>query len=132
MASTLKLSTPPNWQARYPEWSSHLPEGEKEKRCIDKWCLLSPYDHSISEDQWELYYKERSALDEVNTFGSDASSPIQPGRLRSLLRVLEYAATNVAAPVYGSVLAEKSKIAIGRTLRGSLHITEVDGEEVSP
>ncbi|KAH7345429.1 hypothetical protein B0J17DRAFT_713016 [Rhizoctonia solani] len=91
--------------------------------------LLSPYNHSISEDQWELYYKERSALDEVNTFGSDASSPIQPGRLRSPLRVLEYAATNVAAPVYGSVLAEKSKIAIGRTLRGSLHITEVDGEE---
>ncbi|CAE6501403.1 unnamed protein product [Rhizoctonia solani] len=126
---TLKPSTSPNWQARYQEWSNHLPEGEKAKRCIDKWCLLPPYDHSITEDQWELYYKERSALDGINTFGSDASSSVLPRELRPPLRVLEDASANLAATIYGSVLAEASKIAIARTLRGSLYITEADGQE---
>ncbi|CAE6467803.1 unnamed protein product [Rhizoctonia solani] len=128
-APKLSLSTPPNWQTHFSEWSNNLPEGENAKRCIEKWCLLPPYDHSITEEQWELYYKERLALDEINTCGSEASSPVQSDGLRPPLRVMEESAADAAAVIYGSVLAEDSKIAIARTLRGSLYITEADGEE---
>ena len=77
----------------------------------------------------ERSYRERSALDEVNTCGSDASAPIQPDELRPPLRVLGDSAADVAAAIYGSVMPEESKIAIARTLRGSLYITEADGQE---
>ncbi|CAE6494932.1 unnamed protein product [Rhizoctonia solani] len=91
--------------------------------------LLPPYDHRISEDEWDLYFRERTALDELNTFGSDASASIQPGELRPPLRVLEDSAADIAAAMYGSVLVEESKIAIARTLRGSLYITSATGME---
>ncbi|KAG8688527.1 hypothetical protein FRC11_005279 [Ceratobasidium sp. 423] len=128
-APKLSHSTPPNWQTHYSEWSSDLPEGGNARRCIEKWCLLSPYDHSITEEQWELYYEERLALDEINTYGGEASDPVQPDGLRPPLRVLEESAADAAAVIYGSVLAQDSKIAIARALRGSLYITEAEGEE---
>ncbi|KEP49008.1 hypothetical protein V565_110330 [Rhizoctonia solani 123E] len=128
-APALNSSTPPNWQTHCPEWSTDRPEGKNAKCCIDKWCLLPPYDHRISEDEWDLYFRERTALDELNTFGSDASASIQPGELRPPLRVLEDSAADIAAAMYGSVLVEESKIAIARTLRGSLYITSATGME---
>ncbi|CAE7151873.1 unnamed protein product [Rhizoctonia solani] len=123
------VSTPPNWQAHCPEWSTDRPKYKNANLSIDKWCLLPPYDHSITEEQWELYHKERSALDELNTIGSEASKPIRPSELRPPLRVLEDSAADAAAAIYGSVLAEESKLAIARTLRGSIYITAADGME---
>ncbi|CAE6521339.1 unnamed protein product [Rhizoctonia solani] len=62
--------------------------------------LLPPYDHRISEDEWDLYFRERTALDELNTFGGDASASIQPGELRPPLRVLEDSAADIAAAIF--------------------------------
>ena len=32
-------------------------------RCVNRWNLAAPFDSSVSESQWEAYYKERAALD---------------------------------------------------------------------
>jgi hypothetical protein len=33
------------------------------KRCVNRWHLVAPFDTTISEKQWEQYYKERLSLD---------------------------------------------------------------------
>ncbi|CAE6468862.1 unnamed protein product [Rhizoctonia solani] len=106
----LRQSNPPNWQTLHPEWSEDMPRGKNARLCIEKWCLLPPYDHEITERQWKAYYKERSALDEANTCGYDIIK-------------------NVAAAIYGSVLDEQDKTAIARTIRGSLYFLGVEGTD---
>ncbi len=32
-------------------------------RSISKWGLVAPYDPTVTEAQWEQYYKERAALE---------------------------------------------------------------------
>jgi hypothetical protein len=42
---------------------------------------------------------------------------------------LQTASQNVSAAIYGSVLEDDAKIAIARTLRGSLYLLELEGED---
>ncbi|KAG8725031.1 hypothetical protein FRC09_009631 [Ceratobasidium sp. 395] len=65
----LKKSTQPEWNK--PEYSDEKPTGKWGKKCVERWCLLPPYDTSITDDQWKTYYQERSALDNVNSVESD-------------------------------------------------------------
>ncbi|KAG8681812.1 hypothetical protein FRC11_000648 [Ceratobasidium sp. 423] len=126
----LPKSTPPNWQTRHPEWSKKMPKGKSAKLCIEKWCLLPPYDHGITEKQWKAYHDERSALDDDNTCGYEAMPSLKPEDLCvNPWRVLEMASQNIASAIYGSVLEEEEKIAIARTLRGSLYFIELEGED---
>ncbi|KAH7345413.1 hypothetical protein B0J17DRAFT_624578 [Rhizoctonia solani] len=51
----LKKSKAPKWDE--PEFSNEKPTGEWARKCVDRWCLLPPYNTSISEKRWEDYYK---------------------------------------------------------------------------
>lgn len=33
------------------------------QQCIERWGLVAPYDPSVTEAQWESYFKERAALE---------------------------------------------------------------------
>ena len=107
--------------------------------------LLPPYDPAITEKQWKAYHEcvglryilpvldifssERSALDKANTCGYNARPTLKPDELCvNPWRVLEDASKNIAAAIYGSVLEEEEKVAIARTLRGSLYFLEIEGE----
>ncbi|CAE6467813.1 unnamed protein product [Rhizoctonia solani] len=126
----LPKSIPPNWQTRHSQWSKVMPKGKNAKLCIEKWCLLPPYDHGMTEKQWKAYHDERSALDKVNTCGYSARPTLKPEYLcANPWRVLEIASRNIASAIYGSVLEEEEKIAIARTLRGSLYLLELEGED---
>ncbi|CAE6444770.1 unnamed protein product [Rhizoctonia solani] len=117
-------------QTRHPEWSKNIPKGKNAKLCIEKWCLLPPYDHEITEKQWKAYHDERSALDKANTCGYDAKPTLKPEDVcANPWRVLEMASQNISSAIYGSVLDEEGKTAIARTLRGSLYFIELEGED---
>ncbi|EUC61973.1 hypothetical protein RSOL_410140 [Rhizoctonia solani AG-3 Rhs1AP] len=126
----LPKSTPPNWQRLHPEWAVNMPKGTNAKLCIEKWCLLAPYGHGITEKQWKAYHDERSALDQDNTCGYDARPTLKPEYLcANPWRVLEFASQSIASAIYGSVLDEDEKTAIARTIRGSLYFIELEGED---
>ncbi|CUA70513.1 hypothetical protein RSOLAG22IIIB_08928 [Rhizoctonia solani] len=117
----LRKSNPPNWQTLHPEWSEDMPRGKNARLCIEKWCLLPPYDHEITERH------ERSALDEANTCGHDIIKVEE--LFTSPWWLLDTASQNVAAAIYGSDLDEDEKTAIARTIRGSLYFLEVEGAD---
>ncbi|EUC61997.1 hypothetical protein RSOL_411880 [Rhizoctonia solani AG-3 Rhs1AP] len=126
----LKKSKAPNWDSE-PEFSNEKPTGEWASKCVERWCLLPPYDTSISEKRWEDYYNERSALDEINSSGSKKSKEIVSEELgQDTWKILRKAASDLAAIVLGSKLAdEERKKQIARTLMGSLYFTELWGND---
>ncbi|KAG8700579.1 hypothetical protein FRC08_004623 [Ceratobasidium sp. 394] len=125
----LKKSTQPNWD-RPGEYSQDKPTGKWGAKCVERWCLLPPYDTSIKEAQWKTYYLERSAVDKVNTSGSDESTMVVceellgEGNWYTLRKMSE----EVAAAIFGSTLDDEHKKRIGRTLLGSLYFTDLSGD----
>ncbi|KAG9120553.1 hypothetical protein FRC07_003904 [Ceratobasidium sp. 392] len=107
-APRLRRSIPPKWDK--PEYSDETPTGKWSKKCVERW-------------------RERSALDRVNTIGSDESKMVKAEDLcGDIWDFLRCASGDVAAVIYGSVLDnELRKTQIGRTLFGSLYLTEVSG-----
>ena len=92
--------------------------------------LLPPYrDHH--EESWKNYYEQRAALDKVNTPGNDAAESIVSEELgQDTWKLLRKASDNVAAAIYGATLDdEERKLAIARTLRGSLHYLDLFGND---
>ncbi len=43
------------------------------QKCTSRWKLIAPFDTTISEEQWEQYYKERAALDWYTTAPQECS-----------------------------------------------------------
>ncbi|KAJ7254304.1 hypothetical protein C8J57DRAFT_1347674 [Mycena rebaudengoi] len=125
----LKKSTKPEWNR--DGWSHDKLETEFASKCIERWCLLPPYNTRIPDTQWKTYYLERSALDEINTKHSDASKKIVSEELgQDTFSILRAASSSVAATIYGaSQLNEADKTRIARTLRGSLYFTELWGND---
>ncbi|CAE6468878.1 unnamed protein product [Rhizoctonia solani] len=112
-----------------PEWTQDKPTGEWAAKCVDRWCLLAPYNTTITEDQWKAYYEERSALDRINTMGSNESAAIEGESLdESTWKVLRKAVEHIASAVLASALHDvQRKKSIARTLLGSLYFMSVDG-----
>ncbi|KAJ1311866.1 hypothetical protein OPQ81_010326 [Rhizoctonia solani] len=129
-APKLRKSKAPTWDS-VPEYSNEKPTGEWAKKCVDRWCLLPPYDTSISEKRWENYYKERAALDKVNSSGAEESKDIISEELdQDTWKILRKAAGDLAAILLGSNLAnEERKRQIARTLMGSLYFLEMWGND---
>ncbi|KAF8597258.1 hypothetical protein BDV93DRAFT_562510 [Ceratobasidium sp. AG-I] len=125
----LKKSTAPNWE-EHSEWSQEKPTGKWAKKCVERWCLLPPYDTSIQEKQWQTYHRERTALDKINTLGGGKSRSIESEDLGSdTWWLLRHAAEKVAAAILGSSLDdEEHKKRIARVLLGSLYFTGLDGQ----
>ncbi|KAG7086409.1 hypothetical protein E1B28_002364 [Marasmius oreades] len=111
-------------------WSKDKPEGKWARRAVDCWNLLPPYDTSIDDSRWKVYYEERAALDKVNTRGSNASEPIVSEELgQDTFRLLFNASKSVSQTMYGAVADEDECVAIARTLRGSLYYTDLWGND---
>ncbi|CAE6476630.1 unnamed protein product [Rhizoctonia solani] len=125
----LKKSKAPKWDES--EFSNEKPTGEWARKCVDRWCLLAPYDNSISEKRWEDYYNERSALDKVNSSGAPESKEIVSEELcQDTWKILRKASSDLAAIVLGSKLDDADrKKQIARTLMGSLYFTELWGND---
>ncbi|KAL0570395.1 hypothetical protein V5O48_011553 [Marasmius crinis-equi] len=126
-APKLKKSKTVEWNSK---WSKEKPEGEWARKSIERWGLLAPYDTSIKDAQWKVYYEERSALDDVNTRNSDASKPIVSEELgQNTFVLLIRASNNVSQAICGAVAEESQRVAIARTLRGSLYYTDLWGND---
>ncbi|KAH7345425.1 hypothetical protein B0J17DRAFT_639849 [Rhizoctonia solani] len=128
LPESLKKGIAPTWTGR-PGWSRAKPTRKWAKKCVEKWCLLPPYNRNITETQWKAYYEERSALDKINTIGSTESEIIEGEYLEeNTWKVLRKAAEHVASAILSSALddAERKK-SISRTLLGSLYFMSVDG-----
>ncbi|KAJ7746995.1 hypothetical protein B0H16DRAFT_1555938 [Mycena metata] len=125
----LKKSTKPEWNRN--GWSHDKPETEFAAKCIERWCLLPPYNTRIPDAQWKEYYLERRALDEINTEHSDKSKKIVSEELgQDTFSILRAASSSIAATIYGAAqLNEADKTRIARTLRGSLYFTELWGND---
>ncbi|KAJ7142871.1 hypothetical protein C8R44DRAFT_974377 [Mycena epipterygia] len=125
----LKKSTKPEWNRN--GWSHDKLETEFASKCIERWCLLPPYNTRIPDTQWKEYYLERKALDEINTKHSDKSKKIVSEELgQDTFSILRAASSSIAATIYGaSQLDEADKTRIARTLRGSLYFTELWGND---
>ncbi|KAJ7036096.1 hypothetical protein C8F04DRAFT_1096179 [Mycena alexandri] len=125
----LKKSTKPEWNRN--GWSNDKPETEFAAKCIERWCLLPPYNTRLPDAQWKEYYLERTALDEINTKHSNKSKKIVSEELgQDTFSILRAASSNVAATIYGAAqLDEADKTRIARTLRGSLYFTELWGND---
>ena len=92
--------------------------------------MLPPYNTGISEKNWQAYYEERAALDEINTPDSDASKPIVSEELgQDTWNLLRKASMNVAKVIYGSVADEEERKQIARVIRGSLYYTDLWGND---
>ncbi|CAE6415814.1 unnamed protein product [Rhizoctonia solani] len=126
----LKKSKAPKW-SEVSEYSFEKPTGEWARKCVERWCLLAPYDTSISEKRWEDYYNERVALDKVNSSGAPESKEIVSEELgQDTWKILRKAAGDLAAVVLGSKLEdEERKKQIARTLMGSLYFLELWGND---
>ncbi|KAE9397371.1 hypothetical protein BT96DRAFT_921563 [Gymnopus androsaceus JB14] len=130
-----KTSTPRLKKSKRVEWnrtwSEDKLEGEWAQKCIERWCLLPPYDTRIPEKNWKKYYQERTALDAVNTVDSTASKPIVSEELdQDTFKILRRASANVAKVIYGAVSEEDSEsTTIARTIRGSLYYTGLWGND---
>ncbi|CAE6532298.1 unnamed protein product [Rhizoctonia solani] len=127
-ASKLVKGATPTWSDN-PEWTQDKPTGEWAAKCVDRWCLLAPYNTTITDEQWKAYHEERSALDKINTMDSDESAAIEGKYLDgSTWKVLRKAAEHVASAILASVLDDvERKKSIARTLLGSLYFMSVDG-----
>ncbi|KAG8708376.1 hypothetical protein FRC11_006532, partial [Ceratobasidium sp. 423] len=126
-------SVAPRWAANtYPGWSETKPTGEWGKKCIDTWCLLAPYDSTITEEQWKKYYDERSALDEINTWQGGKSGPIESEDLgQPTWGILRESGDVVAAAIMGSAQLQDidRKKRITHVLFGSFYFIRLDGSD---
>ena len=92
--------------------------------------LLPPYrDHH--EESWKNYYEQRAALDEVNTPENAAADSIISEELgQDTWKLLRKASDGVAAVIYGAALEDEGrKVAVARTLRGSLYYCDLWGND---
>ncbi|KAG9093047.1 hypothetical protein FRC06_011690 [Ceratobasidium sp. 370] len=104
-----KVSTPRLKKSTQPNWDE--PEEYSQDKPTAKWAA-----------------NERSALDKINTFGSDESMPVECEELtQDTGYTLRKMSENVAAEIFGSTLDDEHKTRIGRTLLGSLYLTELSG-----
>ncbi|EUC61985.1 hypothetical protein RSOL_411760 [Rhizoctonia solani AG-3 Rhs1AP] len=124
----------PKWTAdTRPGWSDSQPTGEWGKKCVETWCLLAPYDSTVTEEQWKKYYDERSALDRVNTLRRGGhSGPIESEDLRQpTWGILHESGNVVAAAIMGSAqlpdIGRKKRIT--HVLFGSLYFIRLDGTD---
>ncbi|KAJ1311880.1 hypothetical protein OPQ81_010339 [Rhizoctonia solani] len=121
----------PKWSAdAHPGWSDNKPTGEWGNKCVDTWCLLPPYDSTITEQQWKKYYDERSALDRVNTMRGGHSGLIEPEDLRQpTWGALRDSGDNIAAAIMGTAQLQdvNRKKRIAHVLLGSFYYIRVDG-----
>ncbi|ELU36336.1 hypothetical protein AG1IA_09638 [Rhizoctonia solani AG-1 IA] len=123
----------PNWTStavRHPGWSDDKPTGTWGKRCVDTWCLLAPYDSTITEAQWKKYYEERSMLDRINTIRGGKSDPIEAEELgQPSWTILQDSIENIAAAIMGSAQPQDAdhKKRIAYVLLGSFYYLRVDG-----
>ncbi|CAE6344485.1 unnamed protein product [Rhizoctonia solani] len=126
----LKKSKAPSWNED-SDYSNEKPTGEWARKCVERWCLLPPYNTKITEKQWQDYYNERSALDKVNSSGAAESKEIVSEELcQDTWKILRKASEDLAAIVLGSKLDdEERKKQIARTLMGSLYFTELWGND---
>ncbi|KZV67695.1 hypothetical protein PENSPDRAFT_736398 [Peniophora sp. CONT] len=131
-AKKTKPAAPRLKKSQKPEWdlSVEKPEGEWARKSIERWSLLPPY-KGHSEQSWKNYYEQRAALDEVNTPDNPASKPIVSEELgQDTWQLLRKASNNVACAIYGATLEdEERKLAIARTLRGSLYYCDLWGND---
>ncbi|CAE6468870.1 unnamed protein product [Rhizoctonia solani] len=123
----------PTWTAgSHPGWSDNKPTGEWGKKCVETWCLLAPYDSTITEEQWKKYYDERSALDRVNTLRGGHSAPIESEDLgQPTWGILRDSGDVVAAAIMGSAQLQDAnrKKRITHVLFGSLYFIRLDGTD---
>ncbi|CAE6344591.1 unnamed protein product [Rhizoctonia solani] len=116
----------PNWSAAaHPGWSDSQPAGTWGKRCVDTWCLLAPYDSTITEAQWKKYY-------ELNTLRGGNSDPIESEELdQPTWTVLEDSSENIAAAIMGSTQLQDAnrKKRIAYVLLGSFYYVRVVGSD---
>ncbi|KAK1231245.1 hypothetical protein PQX77_005650 [Marasmius sp. AFHP31] len=123
----LKKSKAIEWESN---WSKKKPEGEWAHKAIERWDLLAPYDTSIKDSRWKVYYEERIKLDEVNTRNAKASKPIVSEELgQNTFLLLIKASGNISQAMYGAVADESERVDIARTLNGSLYYTELWGND---
>ncbi|CAE7151883.1 unnamed protein product [Rhizoctonia solani] len=123
----------PKWTVdTNPGWSDNKPTGEWGKKCVDTWCLLAPYDSSITEAQWQKYYTERSALDQINTLRGGHSDPIESEDLgQPTWGILRESGDVVAAAIMGSAQLQDvdRKKRITHVLFGSLYFIRLAGTD---
>ncbi|KAL7411831.1 hypothetical protein BDY24DRAFT_122963 [Mrakia frigida] len=128
VSSVSKLSTPNNCKESHPTWSEELPQGEYGKQCVEKWCLLAPYDNSITDKQWRSYFLERSELDHIHTSLTPAFERIERDELGNTSTVLRSMASAISGEIYGSAIKdEEEKTRLGRTSRGSIYLLKLAG-----
>ncbi|CAE6405963.1 unnamed protein product [Rhizoctonia solani] len=123
----------PKWTAdTRPGWSDNKPTGEWGRKCVEAWCLLAPYDSTITEEQWKNYYDERSVLDRVNTLRGGHSSAIESEDLgQPTWGILRESGDVVAAAIMGSAQLQDMdrKKRITHVLFGSLYLIRLDGTD---
>ncbi|KAL8291419.1 hypothetical protein RQP46_002397 [Phenoliferia psychrophenolica] len=125
-----------DWKAQHPSWSATPPAGPHGKACVEKYCLLAPYDPSITEAQWEAYATERARLDEINTTNSE-DSYVRYNLTCSDLSAnnnlagstLSSCSSDLAREVMGAAMDLGEKTALSRTLRGSLYMLAISGTD---
>ncbi|CAE6504945.1 unnamed protein product [Rhizoctonia solani] len=126
-------ATAPKWTTdAHPGWSDNKPTGEWGKRCVETWCILAPYDSTITEEQWKKYYLERSALDRVNTIRGGSSASIESVDLgQPTWRILQDSADAIAAAIMGSAQLQdvNHKKRITHVLLGSFYFMRLDGAD---
>ncbi|KAF8679868.1 hypothetical protein RHS04_04806 [Rhizoctonia solani] len=129
-APKLKKSKAPNWNED-SGYSNEKPTTEWARKCVDRWCLLPPYNTRMTEKHWQDYYNERSALDKINSSGAPESKEIVSEELcQDTWKILRGAARDLASIVLGSKLDDEDrKKHIARTLMGSLYFTELWGND---
>ncbi|KAK4699923.1 hypothetical protein P7C70_g6329, partial [Phenoliferia sp. Uapishka_3] len=132
-----KESTPVwKWEAKNPTWSSTPPAGPHGKACVEKYCLLAPFDTSITEAQWAAYAMERAEVDAFNTTNNAKGVRLPTLDAQELscdhhnaFRKLSAASAGLAREIMGSALDATEKKMLSRTLRGSLYTLGLEGQE---
>ncbi|CAE6467820.1 unnamed protein product [Rhizoctonia solani] len=124
-------SAAPKWAAgAHPGWSDNKPTGKWGKKCVETWCLLAPYDSTITEVQWKKYYNERSALDRVNTMRGRKSGHIESEDLgQPTWGALRGSGDAIAAAIMGSAQLQdvNRKKRIAHVLLGSFYYMRLEG-----
>jgi hypothetical protein len=100
------------------------------KKCIDKWGLLAPFDTTITEKQWREYFEERTAVENLNTPGTEEFKRLKSEEImQKPERLLPKAGDRLAKIIMGSCMEDDEKNKIAETLRGSLYYLDLWGCE---
>ncbi|KAG9120555.1 hypothetical protein FRC07_003906 [Ceratobasidium sp. 392] len=129
MSSLPPKSRPPKWDKL--EYSNETPTGEWSKKSLiyETIAFCPPTTlRSVKLNGRLTICKERFALDQVNSIGSDESRIIEAKELcTDVWDFLRCASRDIASEIYGSVLDDGLQIQIGKTMLGSLYFTELSG-----